>query len=150
LKTPARLTEWESKLIGLFTNHADAEMKAWVVLPNHYHLLVNVRLKDLQTMLGRLHNGASTQWNREDGTPGRKVWYRFADRAIRSERHFYAAINYIHGNPAKHNLVDAVTNWPWSSFNDYSAKFGLTELRRWWKEYPVNCMGEGWDDEPAG
>ena len=140
LKNPERLTEYEKKLTNLITSLADSEMKAWVVLPNHYHVLAKVNLSELRPKLGKLHNGSSTQWNREDGTPGRQVWYRFTDRAIRSERHLYATVNYIHSNPVKHGLVGKAPEWPWSSFSDYEAKHGVSELRRWWKEYPVDGM----------
>lgn len=79
--------------------------------------------------------------------PGRKVWYRFSDRAIRSERHLKAAINYIHANPVRHGLVDVATDWPWSSLAFYEQQYGLDVLRLWWRDYPVDDMGRGWDDE---
>ena len=49
----------------------DALVSAWVVLPNHYHLLVQVDLDKFRTWVGRLHNGKSTQWNRQDAAIGR-------------------------------------------------------------------------------
>lgn len=147
LATTERRTEWESKLIALMDSVPDATLLAWAVMPNHYHLLMRVELQALRAKLGRLHNGASTQWNREDKTPGRKVWFRFTDRAIRSERHQVAALNYIHGNPVKHKLVARSTEWPWSSLSEYEQVHGLDQLRRWWHDYPVGQMGEGWDDE---
>jgi putative transposase len=70
---------------------------AWCVLPNHYHLLVSV--PDLQTTtraLGRLHGRTSYRWNQEEHTRGRQVWHAAADRWMRSDRHFWATMNYIH------------------------------------------------------
>ena len=147
LGAPARRAEWEGKLIALFDAIPDATLLAWVVLPNHYHALARIELKTLQARLGRLHNGTSTQWNREDKTTGRKVWFRFTDRAIRSQAHHIAALNYIHGNPVKHGLVTRSTHWPWSSLRDYESTHGLDQLRRWWADYPVDQMGKGWDDD---
>jgi putative transposase len=84
-----------SKLSELFTENG-VEMLAWVVLPNHYHLLVHVtKFRTLGRIFRLVHGAASRQWNLEDETPGRKVWYRYADRAIRSERHYYTTLNYI-------------------------------------------------------
>jgi putative transposase len=60
----------------------------WVVLPNHYHLLLHCeRLGDLSRALGRAHRRTSRRINERDGVVGRRVWYRFGDRRIRSERH---------------------------------------------------------------
>lgn len=147
LSSPRRLTEWESKLLPLLASIPATVVLAWVVLPNHYHLLVRTDLALLRPRLGRLHNGVATQWNREDGTVGRKVWFRFTDRAIRSEAHHFAALNYIHGNPVTHRCVADARGWPWSSLKAYEEKYGLDELRRWWRAYPVDRMGSGWDDQ---
>jgi len=146
MRTPSRLAEWQSKLVQMIVDDPDSLLRAWVVLPNHYHVLVKTELLSFGRRLGRLHNGLSTQWNREDKTPGRKVWYRFSDRAIRSDRHLMAAVNYIHANPVRHGLVDVATDWPWSSLASYVQRYGLDTLRSWWRDYPVDDMGRGWDD----
>ncbi len=146
LTTPTRLGEWEDKLRQLVAGIDDADMRAWVILPNHYHLLLKVDLARLKVKIGRLHNGVATQWNREDETAGRSVWFRFSDRVIRSERHYYAAINYIHYNPVKHGLVRKSADWPWSSIHHYLQTMGHDEVKRIWDAYPVGEMGKGWDD----
>ncbi|MDZ8241265.1 MAG: hypothetical protein RMZ69_29605 [Nostoc sp. ChiQUE01a] len=61
---------------------------AWVVLPNHYHLLIQVVNFDvLSDLFRRTHGTLSRQWNIEDNITKRKIWYSWSDRAIRSERH---------------------------------------------------------------
>ncbi len=126
--------------------HLHIQTIAWVVQPNHYHILVQTDLDMPGPWLGRLHNGKSTQWNHEDGTPKRKVWRRFSDRQIRSERHFYASLNYIHANPVKHELVRSAVDWPWSSLHKYIETCGRDTLVRWWRQYPIMDYGKGWDD----
>lgn len=149
MESPDRMSEWQGKLIELLTKDSSSELLAWVVLPNHYHVLLKTDLATFGRRLGRLHNGISTQWNREDKKRGRKVWYRYADRAIRSERHFYATINYIHANPVKHGWIEDAKLWPWSSLSSYATRHGLSQLRNWWRDYPVDRMGDGWDDNPV-
>jgi putative transposase len=146
MQTPERRSEWELKLLDLLNAKVQAKVHAWVVLPNHYHVLLKADLADLKNPLGRLHNGISTQWNREDGLPGRKVWFRFSDRAIRSERHYFAAINYLHANPVRHGWTATSNEWDWSSFHDYLRDKGRQALAEWWRQYPVGDMGAGWDD----
>ena len=146
LTTPDRLTEFTSALIDGLYKDLNVTPDAWVVQPNHYHVLMRVDLDVLRPWLARLHNGKATQWNREDATPKRRVWYRFMDRSIRSERHTFATLNYIHANPVKHGYVPKAQDWPWSSFHEYLAAFGRESLERWWYEYPVKDYGKGWDD----
>jgi putative transposase len=144
--TGDRLGEFADALLAGVAEKVGGTVHAWVVLPNHYHLVASVDMQAYRSWVGRLHNGKATQWNREDATPGRKVWFRFSDRQIRSERHYYASVNYIHGNPVKHGYVEDARSWPWSSLHEYLAQFGAKTLREWWREYPVKDYGRGWDD----
>lgn len=50
-----------------------------------------------------------------------QVWMpRFDDFAIRNEGELAVKINYIHGNPMKHKLVEEAINYPYSSLHDYN------------------------------
>ena len=81
------------------------------------------------------------QWQK-----GRKVWYRYSDRLIRSERHHWASVNYIHYNPVKHGYVKKATDWPWVSAHEYLEAHGREWLAQTWTAYPVKDYGKGWDD----
>ena len=146
MSSPARLEEWERNLHQLISGISEAELRAWVVLPDHYHLLLKVDLALFKRQLGRLHNGTATQWNREDAAEGRSVWFRFSDRIIRSKRHCYASVNYIHFNPVRHDFAKKATDWPWSSIHYYLQDLGRAELEKIWQACPIDRMGEGWDD----
>ena len=125
---------------------AGVEVRAWVVLPNHYHILAFVpHFHKIASAFQRLHGSTSRQWNLEDDRVGRKVWYRYTDRAIRSERHFYATINYLHYNPVKHDCAARADEWVSSSIWVYLESNGRDWLSDLWKEYPVRDYGKGWD-----
>ncbi len=122
-------------------------LHAWVVMPNHYHLLAFVtEFRALGEIFRRVHGRTSHQWNGEDGMRGRKVWYRYSDRAMRSERHAYTTLNYIHFNPVKHGAAESPYDWPWSSVHWYREHYGREWLRDLWRRYPVRDYGKGWDD----
>jgi putative transposase len=127
--------------------HQGFEITAWVVLINHYHLLVYLHdFTKLSSIFQKIHGSTSYQWNSEDQQRGRKVWYRFSDRAIRSERHYYATLNYIHYNPVKHNCVNSPYDWNESSLHWYLKVYGREWLRDGWAKYPIKDYGKGWDD----
>lgn len=124
------------------------KLHAWVVLPNHYHLLCEVDdIRATKTELGKLHGRTSFQWNREDETKGRKVWFRAAETVIKSPGHFQASLNYIHQNPAKHRCVEVPDDWPWSSLKEWRASLDPEEADDLWRAYPTDRYGKGWDDE---
>jgi len=123
------------------------EIRAWVVLPNHYHLLVKVaEFAALSRCFSHVHGPTARQWNREEGTAGRKVWYRFSDRGIRSEGHYFTTLNYIHNNPVKHGCAQSPYEWAESSVHWYLGHFGREWLRDLWASYPLRAYGEGWDE----
>ena len=60
---------------------------SWVVLPNHYHLLVQCQpLSIISQSLRRVHACTARALNRCEGVSVRKVWHLFSDRQICSER----------------------------------------------------------------
>jgi putative transposase len=125
---------------------AGATVHAWCVLPNHYHLLVqSTDVRTVLATLGRLHGRTSYAWNGQEGTRGRRVFYRAADRAMRSARHFWATVNYIHHNPVHHGYVERWQDWPWSSATEFLHTVGRCEAERIWREFPLEDYGKGWD-----
>jgi REP element-mobilizing transposase RayT len=111
---------------------------AWVIMPNHVHVLfeplAGYCVSDIvaswkkftaRRLTGDTPGNATlpsgendTVANREIGVPGKKppIWHReYWDRYIRNERHFTAAVEYIHNNPVKAGLVSRAEEWPWSS-----------------------------------
>jgi len=120
---------------------------AWCVLPNHYHLLVSVPdLRATTRALGRLHGRTSYRWNQEEHTRGRQVWHAAADRWMRSDRHFWATMNYIHHNPVHHGYVKRWQDWPFSSAHELLAQLGPAAVERLWRAYPLADYGKGWDE----
>jgi putative transposase len=146
LHTPERRQTVLDMLFELFIQHGMI-LLAWVILTNHYHLLVEVTdFSLLGDIFRRVHGRTSHDWNREDNAPGRKVWYRYSDRAMRSEAHYYTTLNYIHFNPVKHDRVTSPYDWPWSSVHWYLEHKGREWLRDLWRRYPLRDYGKGWDD----
>lgn len=120
---------------------------AWVLLPNHYHILVCT--DDVATLLkelGRHHGRTSRAWNLEENTVGRKVWFNALDRPVFTDRHHITALHYTLHNPVKHGYVNKWSEWRWSSAAEYIARVGRDEVERRWKEFPLLNFGKGWDD----
>ena len=125
---------------------AELPHPTWVFLPNHYHVLLETEdLSVVSKTLRLLHSRVATAINGRHRQRGRRVWYRFSDRLIRSERHHWATVNYIHFNPVKHGYVDRMGEWPWSSVHDYLETQGQDWAADVWKAHPVGDYGKGWD-----
>jgi putative transposase len=145
LATTERLFWFEQQLLK-FLVEEEIVCAAWVLLPNHYHLLVQIdRMQSFGKKLGQLHGRTSFEMNREDGQRGRQVWFRSQDRCMRSESHFAVTLNYIHNNPVKHGYVSKWSDCPYSSVHWYLETKGRDWMRELWLDYPVLNYGEKWD-----
>ena len=146
MRAPERRQQVQTALFEQFTLHGIA-ITAWVILPNHYHLLVHVSdFAALSHIFRAVHGPTSRAWNQADAQLGRRVWFTFADRAIRSERHYATTCNYIHYNPVKHGYAQSPYDWAESSVHWYAATHGQEWLRSTWRAHPINNYGAGWDD----
>ncbi len=59
---------------------------------------------------------ASRRHKRERGVWQRRFW----EHQIRDERDLQRHVDYIHGNPVKHGLVERAEEWPWSTYRQYA------------------------------
>ncbi len=143
--SPARMETFSAMLVEILQTTCD-EINAWCVLPNHYHVVLYTRnLADTLAAVGRIHGRTSFEWNGEDDLRGRKVWCNYAETAIKSERHFWATLNYVHNNAVRHGYVASWQDWPFSSARSFLENTGRDEALRLWKTYPVMDFGKDWD-----
>ena len=125
------MTECEAALLDT-CEALSKNLYAWCVLPNHYHILLSTEhIKEVLEQLGEFHGSSSFEWNGEDNKRGRKVWYNCFERFIKSERHFWASLNYVHHNPVHHGYVKHWQDWPWSSAREFLEEIGHEVANRY-------------------
>ena len=106
------------------------ELFAYVIMPNHVHLLVKTfeeyPIGGLVKTWKSFSAKAIRKLFREGGADYQSAlpaillndnpfWQReYWDRFIRDEKHFNCAINYILENPVKAGLVNSWQDWPWN------------------------------------
>lgn len=93
----------------------DYRVLAWVVMPNHVHLLVEIWQKPMTELLQNWKGYTARRINRVLGRHG-KLWQDdYWDRYIRDEAHYRKVVHYIEWNPVKADLVKSPEQWPFSS-----------------------------------
>jgi REP element-mobilizing transposase RayT len=103
----------EAGLRQLDGQHYD--LLAWVVMPNHIHVLVQIRETPLAGLIkawkGRIARAATQLLRRQGSFWEREYW----DTYIRDENQLTKARRYTEQNPVKAGLVCMAKDWPWSS-----------------------------------
>ena len=93
---------------------------AYVLMDNHFHLLVTPETQDglpqMMQAVGRAYVRYFNLRHQRSGT----LWEgRYRSNLIESERYLLACMVYIDLNPVRAGRVEAPADWPWSSHRHY-------------------------------
>ncbi|HKY28035.1 MAG TPA: transposase, partial [Pyrinomonadaceae bacterium] len=115
---------------------------AYVLMPDHFHLIVNPRdgrvrefLRDFKGSAAKaiLKSDTGIQFVKTDD--GYQVWQEsFKAMPLWSAWMIWQKINYIHRNPLKARLVKSAKDYYWSSFRSFYSQSvePLAVDRDWW------------------
>jgi len=96
-------------------------LSAWVVMPNHVHLVIDVWEMPLSNLLNDWKGHSAYDANRLLGRRGRFWEKEYFDTLIRDAAHLQRAIRYTENNPAKASLARDPREWRWSSARERDA-----------------------------
>ena len=98
---------------------------AWVVMPDHIHLLTENGNNDLSDLTKIMKLAYSTNYRKLHKMKSGRIWqYRFYDHIIRNQEDLNNHIDYIHYNPVKHGYVNDPFKWQYSSIGQYQEFYG--------------------------
>jgi putative transposase len=87
------------------------KLHAFVVMPDHIHLLLTPQGAPIERVVGLIKGGFSHRMGSRF-----PVWQRgFTDHRIRDGREFQTRREYIHQNPVRARMVEAAGLYPYSS-----------------------------------
>jgi len=123
---------------------AIADTYAWVLMPNHFHLLVRMkdeqdilaaiialaelneepepvtsdepRIKPLHQYFSNLFNAYSKAFNKRYQRHGTLFERPFKRKLIDNKTYLKNVLVYIHNNPVHHGFTDNPSDYPWSSY----------------------------------
>ena len=90
----------------------ECELLAWVLMPDHLHMLVALRAMPLSTMMKLFKGRTAREINGMRGTHG-AVWQRGShDHAVRREEDLLDIARYIVANPLRARIVTRMRDYP--------------------------------------
>jgi len=106
----------------LFSKNNDNQYSiyAYCLLDNHVHLLINEEMDGISRIMKRINTSYAYYFNKKYNRVGHLFQDRFKSEAIEDGNYLLAAIRYIHNNPIKAKLVTNLSEYKWSSYNDYA------------------------------
>jgi REP element-mobilizing transposase RayT len=102
-------------IIAAESERAFYELHAWVIMPNHVHLLITPE-SDLSKIMRWIKGSTARRANQILGLTGQPFWQDETwDRWMRNTEEFRKTKRYIEFNPVTAGLVKEPSLWPWSS-----------------------------------
>ena len=88
---------------------------AWVVMPNHVHVLVEILQMPMSLVVKNWKSYTAKEINSRLRRTGDFWQEDYFDRYMRDEAHLEKTVRYIENNPVKAGLVKFAQEWPFSS-----------------------------------
>ncbi len=117
------------------------KLEDWVILHNHYHLIVEApeSAETLSRIIKDIHK-FTAMWIKKNIVSAKneeKIWWNYWDTCLTFENSYYSRLNYLWFNPVKHSLVGKPEDWKFGSYY-YRFKEELEYLKEMKHKYPFD------------
>jgi putative transposase len=155
--------------LGKLLGDSKTSCFAWVLMPNHAHLLLRRGEQALSWVMQRLLTGYAVSYNLRHGRVGHLFQNRYKAIICEEDAYFLALVRYIHLNPFRAGIVSdpaRLGKYPWSGEGalegscDYNWQntdevLSLFGRNRWqskvaYKRFVLEGSGEGHKPELSG
>jgi REP element-mobilizing transposase RayT len=99
-----------------------AELYAYCIMGNHYHLLLTTPYGELTKLMHYIGSAYGSYQRRQHGVIGHIFAGRYKSLCIEKEQYLLELSRYIHLNPVKAGITDRAEDYKWSSYRYYIGK----------------------------
>jgi putative transposase len=155
--------------LGTLSEKTYTAIYAWVLIPNHIHMLLKSGAEGLPHFMRRLLTGYAIYFNKRHKRSGHLFQNRYKSIVCEEDPYFLELVRYIHVNPARAHLVSTIREldrYPWSGHQALIGKpsspwqdtayvlswFGNSEdkARKAYKKFIGQGFNRGHRDDLAG
>jgi len=97
----------------------DFYLLAYVLMSNHYHLLIKTTRPNLSKIMHYINGSYTTYFNVKREKSGHLFQGRYKSLVIDAESYFKELTRYIHLNPIRAKMADNPGDYKWSSYQAY-------------------------------
>lgn len=133
-----RLAELKNK------NHFDHAIFSYVLMPNHFHLLIQTRKTPIAKIMTSLLTSYSMYFNKKYKRVGTLFQNRFKSKLCDKDSYFLGASRYIHLNPVEAGLTYHPKDYIWSSYQEL---FGESKYNILDRQEVTRLIGETIEDK---
>jgi len=106
--------------IGQMSERCDTEIFAYVLMDNHYHLLLRTPKANLSRSMQWLGTTYTRRFNLDHFQSGHLFQGRFKCILVQNDAYLMQLSYYIHNNPLRAGMVKRLMDYRWSSYPAYA------------------------------
>lgn len=108
--------------LSSFKDSSNYELYAYCLMDNHIHILMKEIDDSISTAIKRISSSYVYWYNKKYDRCGHLFQERFKSEAVEGEGYLLTVLRYIHQNPVKAGIVDDISEYKWTSYNEYINK----------------------------
>lgn len=104
------------------------EVYAYCMMTNHVHLVIKEnKYRDISLIMKKILSNYSRWYNIKYKRTGALIANRYKSMPVEIDEYFLCLIRYIHQNPTKAGIVENLSDYKYSSYNEYLSKTLLVD-----------------------
>jgi len=132
--------------IGEMADGHDIDIFAYVLMDNHYHLLLRTNNANLSKSMQWLGLTYTRRFNNRHFRSGHLFQGRFKSIIVQNDAYLMRLSCYIHRNPLRAGIVDRLVDFTWSSYKVYAYR---EKAPAWLKTKPILSYFRGKEKNKA-
>jgi len=116
------------RLLGEVVEENQVICHAWVLMDNHYHLLLETPAGNLSAAMKHLNGLYTQRFNKKHRRVGHLFQGRFKALVVEKDTYLKELCRYLVLNPVRARMVKHPKDWKWSS---YRGTAGLEKAEKW-------------------
>jgi REP element-mobilizing transposase RayT len=106
-------------LIGDFSERFEIDVFAYVLMDNHFHLLLRTREANLPKAMQWLGTTYTRKFNNRHDRSGHLFQGRYKSILVENDQYMLHLSCYIHRNPLRAGIISRLADYRWSSYPSY-------------------------------
>ena len=95
------------------------ELYGYILMDNHYHMVLKTLDAPLQDIMHRVNNKYSKFYNYKNGRTGHVFENRYKGILVKDDKYLLSLLRYVHQNPVRAKMCKRVKDYRWGSDSYY-------------------------------
>src|ERR1700690_3964598 len=130
------------RILGEMVEHHRVVCHAWVLMDNHYHLLLETPEANLSSAMKHLNAIYTQKFNKKHHRSGHLFQGRFKAIVVEKDTYLKELCRYVVLNPVRARMVKHPRDWKWSS---YRGTVGQEKPEKWMETDWI--LGQFWNNK---